>query len=995
MPGSKTKPGMDKYLAFISYKHQARDQKISGLLRRGLESYAIPRGTRISKNRKVFRDTDELPTSSDLGKDIEDALAGSGWLITLCSEEYAKSRWCLREIDEFIALGRKDRILPVLTVGNPETAIPEAIRDVPIAADLRKVKDQALAGEMKKLIPSLLSRMSGSSEYEIAAAQRNRRIAAWAGALAALAAAAVGFAFYAVHTADVIEGKNTEIAEATRLAEREKTEAIVQRNDALKKRSAYYSGEAEKALLDGNEREAAKLALEAMPGEDDEETDAARAVNVLRQVLNIPAKPKEGYTLTYKTNCDFLIGGVMEHLEDGVRLYDRENPEIAHMVSFATGEITEEENVAQRMAKENGYRIGHSIVNDYQNMILYGSDRQMHEDIGGHTQRDFTLKGEPFYADHLWQTASGNYLLAWLEEPEGEQEMHTALFRIYGVGQTSYKRNPSEALAEIRVKGPVLSADMLSSRLAVVDGGGILRVFDIYSGECRTQAEGSWSFVHYAYNSEGLFAVTADGRGMQLDPVTLEVVYKLESPASIKQIWYCHRRKQLLCCCDDGFRIYDVTDGSLVTEVGTEDEPLGVYWGGYDGWVFSHTGNTVMVLYDQRVEIYTVGVIRDEKVSDAITLYEPGLQEGCRTILISPDSRYVYTEAGRGSIYKWDAENGELIWKNENVWSTQPSIYCSAFLSRDGKTVWRGNDAMDGYVSIDAETGETLRELEVSHGSDLETPEESAGGLMLAKKQYNGGFYVFDPSGGETLWNKDGKGDVSFSPDGGIVEFVEHITDRKTWEESYVWKRFDAKTGNVLEENTLLCFEAETYWSNLDVSPENRVILIRAYHHDVPENEIIWGVDMETGIIREYRLEHDLLSTWFPYTGGSAAGWQEENLFRISRICRLNPDGTVGKAEDPDSEAGRRLSTAKDEYLVLDDEEYKKTSGTGFAITRLTDGEPLFKAIRSTSVSGYLSPDGSFVCVYGRDIAPTIIRLSEDVQLKEKALKWLEGENDE
>ena len=61
----------------------------------------------------------------------------------------------------------------------------------------------------------------------------------------------------------------------------------------------------------------------------------------------------------------------MEHLEDGVRLYDRENPEIAHMVSFATGEITEEENVAQRMAKENGYRIGHSIVNDYQNMILF------------------------------------------------------------------------------------------------------------------------------------------------------------------------------------------------------------------------------------------------------------------------------------------------------------------------------------------------------------------------------------------------------------------------------------------------------------------------------------------------------------------------------------------------------------------------------------------------------------------------------------------------
>ena len=995
MPGSKTKTGMNQYLAFISYKHQPRDQKISGLLRRGLESHAMPRDTLISRNRKVFRDTDELPTSSDLGKDIEDALAGSGWLITLCSEEYAQSRWCLREIDEFIAMGRKDRILPVLAAGNPETAIPEAIRDVPLAADLRQVKDQALAGEIKKLIPLLLSRMSGTSETEIAAAQRNRRIAAWGGALSALAAAAVGFALYAVHTADVIEGKNTEITQATLLAEQEKAEAIAQRNDALKKRSAYYSGEAEKALLDGNEREAAKLALEAMPGEDDQETDASRAVNVLRQVLNIPAKPKEGYALTYKTECDFLVGGVTEHLEDGARLYDRENPEIIHVLSFATGEISEEENAAQRMAEENGYQYGYSVVNEYKNTILYGSDRQMHEDIGGHTQLDFTLGDMPFYADHLWQTASGNYLLAWLEGPGEGQETHTALFETYDVGRSFYKRNPAEALSEIPIRGRILSADMFSSRLALVDEEGILRVFDIYSGTCTAQAEGSWRFIHYAYNSEGLYAVSADGRGVLLDPVTLEEIFTLESPSPMKQIWYCHRRKQLLCCCSDGFRVYNVADGSLVTEVKTEEEPIGAYWGGYDGWVFSHTGNTVMILYDQRVEIYTVSVIRDEKVSDAVTLYEPGLQESCRTILFSPDSRFVYTEAGRGSIYKWDAENGRLIWKNENVWSTQPSVYCNAFVSRDGKTVWRGNDAMDGYVCIDAETGETLRELNISHGSDLETPEESAEGLMLAKKQYNGGFYVFDPSGGETLWSVEEKGESFFSPDGRIVEFIEHVTDRKTWEESYVWKRMDAKSGDVLEESTLVTFEAEAYWSWLDVSPENRILLIKAYHHDDPENEIIWGIDMETGIMREYRLEHDLLSTWFPYNGGSAAGWQEENLYKVSRICRLNPDGTVGQAEDPDSEAGRRLSTAKDEYLVLDDKEYKKTSGTGFSITRLTDGEPLFKTIRSTSVFGCLSPDGKYVCVYGSDIAPTMIRLSEDAQLKEKALKWLEGEDDE
>ena len=46
------------------------------------------------------------------------------WLIALCSEEYLESRWCMREIDVFIESGRKDRILPVLISGKPETAIP-------------------------------------------------------------------------------------------------------------------------------------------------------------------------------------------------------------------------------------------------------------------------------------------------------------------------------------------------------------------------------------------------------------------------------------------------------------------------------------------------------------------------------------------------------------------------------------------------------------------------------------------------------------------------------------------------------------------------------------------------------------------------------------------------------------------------------------------------------------------------------------------------------
>ena len=112
---------MSRYLAFISYRHKERDQKVSSLLRRGLESWHLPSGSGLPEKRRVFRDTDELPTSSDLGKDIENALFDSDWLIALCSEDYIESKWCMREIEEYLKLGRKDRILPVLVSVTSET----------------------------------------------------------------------------------------------------------------------------------------------------------------------------------------------------------------------------------------------------------------------------------------------------------------------------------------------------------------------------------------------------------------------------------------------------------------------------------------------------------------------------------------------------------------------------------------------------------------------------------------------------------------------------------------------------------------------------------------------------------------------------------------------------------------------------------------------------------------------------------------------------------
>jgi hypothetical protein len=122
---------MDQFMydAFISYRHHPRDKAVAEKLQKRLESYRPPKnGTykNTAKISKVFRDESELPTSGDLGQDIREALGRSAFLIVVCSEETAKSRWCLQEITYFKELhgGNNDRILTLLVSGEPREVFP-------------------------------------------------------------------------------------------------------------------------------------------------------------------------------------------------------------------------------------------------------------------------------------------------------------------------------------------------------------------------------------------------------------------------------------------------------------------------------------------------------------------------------------------------------------------------------------------------------------------------------------------------------------------------------------------------------------------------------------------------------------------------------------------------------------------------------------------------------------------------------------------------------
>jgi WD40 repeat protein len=128
-----------EYFAFISY--QREDEEWAKWLAHELEHYHFP----ISLNgrndlpkdlRPIFRDIDEL-SAGNLPNQIHKALTNSKHLIVICSPRSAKSKWVNKEIDEFINLGRTNRIFPFIIDGtafsnNPNNeCFPPALRGIP------------------------------------------------------------------------------------------------------------------------------------------------------------------------------------------------------------------------------------------------------------------------------------------------------------------------------------------------------------------------------------------------------------------------------------------------------------------------------------------------------------------------------------------------------------------------------------------------------------------------------------------------------------------------------------------------------------------------------------------------------------------------------------------------------------------------------------------------------------------------------------------------
>ena len=183
--GDGTRLDSYKYRAFISYSH--RDSKWAAWLHKALESYHPPKsligtstpfGPVPKKLAPIFRDRDELASSTALGDALTAALRASACQIVICSPSAARSKWVNEEILTFKRLHGEDRIFSFIVDGEPNVAddparaaeecFPPALRfhlgadgnlgtvpGEPIAADARAGKD-GRSGAKLKLIAGIL-----------------------------------------------------------------------------------------------------------------------------------------------------------------------------------------------------------------------------------------------------------------------------------------------------------------------------------------------------------------------------------------------------------------------------------------------------------------------------------------------------------------------------------------------------------------------------------------------------------------------------------------------------------------------------------------------------------------------------------------------------------------------------------------------------------------------------------------------------------------------
>ncbi len=751
-----------RYKAFISYRHQSPDQDIAQKLHKDIESFGIPASLKkslgIAKMGRVFRDQEELTLSTDLGEDIHAALEQSEWLICICSPRYLQSRWCLEEVRYFLSLGRRDRILTVLTEGEPETSFPEElcfkeedgckVAVEPLAADVRADSVQAALKKLSGEKLRILAPMLGVSYDDLKQRAKQRRNRILAGAAAVLILALSGFLGYAFH-------KNAQIT--------------AERNDALIAESKWLAQSANEALDGGDRMLSLLLSLAALPEDFDrpERPVTEEALESLRSAI-ISGQGDSVYGEVTRIQVPGLE--VWRAKDNLLYTFSRQSDGCIAIYDMNTGEkLTQDgildEEPAQCLFSENlgGYLIFPDRIED-----LNGIDLSQFADQDRFVDRDpyFEWSEEPDY--DLCETES-SYLLLQKNKGvfSGYMRMHNTAYRTYeeeGIRLEAAAAAGTDnefLLAGYHAVGgdeaapAILRVDTYHSYENEVNNVIFRYLADTYVKQIEVSRDGSliagyregallfWNAaaeepalvfdmeklegakilsVQFSGRETSLCAILCDNSYVYLYDCARDEIRRIIPPGLYRVtalMWNAEGTELLLTCSDDAARVVSTENGDVIQTLVCPSVLKRAAYGQEDNNGNSTNDTFVLLEGDGEICVFQLREQGEDvplmtRLNDKLSVMST-VSDNTYRIAIAKDGERIWNYHGDG-LHVYDARSGEVlkVIDGEDIASTllPTEHWMISYRSRDD---YRATPAEEAVRIYDAETLEPVQKLQFTY----------------------------------------------------------------------------------------------------------------------------------------------------------------------------------------------------------------------------------------------------------------------------------------
>ena len=650
------------YTAFISYRHKLPDEAIAKKLHTLIEGYSIPKDVRASSGRRkmgrVFRDQEELPLSTDLGGDIKAALDASEWLIAVCSPDYLQSKWCMTELEYFISIGRRDRILTVLANGEPDEAFPPQLRFIeqngrtveiePLAADVR---GSSVAESLKKLAREKLrvfAPILGVSYDQLRQRARRKRIRTVAVAAVAVIALLGGFLTYALMKNARISAQNEQIKAQNEEIVRQNEEISEQRDIALNNQMQVLIEQANISVAGDNKLPATKMLTEA--------AELRETVGEVNDDALYSALEASVYTGSFET----------------IQTIDNDNRRFSSIV----------------FSHDDRYLLGITNLNsatliDAENgRLMYSVSRS---DVGQLDSVGFTKDDKYFFTVDSWY---GYVSLYKTSTGELYREFNAADGRAWNIGEKVFAMDGHKILVPTRT-------ELFIWDYEADDGEGVLPIGD---GVFETYIQ---PFMVDLSPDETSVVVGSPGYGTGLVIKSLdgkrEIPLENDSERGYFPIYFSGNGKYVVSSSASMYFVWNAENGKLVLS-GVSNAPGPMALGSA---VINYDGSVVLYM----TEDYLCAVeVKSGKLLWEITTESNVVTEA----RVSPNGKYVCAAGGISGVY--DIKTGEML----------SDLPCTAF-SNDGTKVLSDTYSSDPSVLVTPEAA-TAKIVEGYEGELFTTP---------------------------------------------------------------------------------------------------------------------------------------------------------------------------------------------------------------------------------------------------------------------------------